>query len=813
MNAELPERAAVVVVGGGVIGCSIAYHLARLGITDVLLLERHQLASGTSWHAAGLFGQLRATRRLTELARYGAELFPELERESGQATGFAPTGSISLALNRERLEELRRDAAMARSVGIRVEEVVPREIHELHPLLCLDGVLGGLYIPEDGTVDPVDLTRAYAYAARRRGVRIAEGVAVERILTAGGRVDGVWTSRGPVRAERVVLAAGLWTRLIARTAGVAVPLYAAEHVYLVTEPLPELTRRLPVVRIPDECAYVREDAGKLLLGFFEPEAVPIDPKTLHDAPPFLSLPGELDRFSPLLEQAVRRIPPLARAGIKTVFNGPESFTPDNRYLLGETAEVRGLFVACGMNSIGIQSSAGIGRVMAEWIRDHRMPVDLLEVDVQRFHPVQTTSAYLRARVRESLGRLYALHMGERPFVTARGVRRSPFHARLCAAGAVMAEEAGFEHPDWFREAGCERGIESGEEVLRRCVARECRAAAEEAALFEASHRSKLLLCGPDAASVLDRLCTARMDVAAGSILRTLLLERDGGIAADLIVWRLEEDRFLLTADARWHVRNHTWLRRNLPKEARAVLVDADAGYGILTLVGPRAPELLARIAGERARDVPAGGVRRVEMGCTELWLGFLDDTVDPRWQLLVPADRAPDLLEHILEEGKACGLRLAGARAERSLAVERGEVLFGRDVGPEVTPLEAGLEALVAWDKNTGFPGADALLARRRSGPPRRRLVFIRIADGRVPLYGEEPIWQGARRVGRVTSGAFGHRLGASLGLGYVFLDEGVEANRLAEAGFEVEVAGARIAAELRLEPFLAAAPASAQSP
>ena len=409
MTPSFPARADVVIIGGGIVGCSVAYHLTRLGITDVLLLERKQLTCGTTWHAAGLIGQLRATRRMTELAKYTSELLHSLEAETGQATGFKQNGSISLALNAERFEELKRGASMAKNFGLAVEVIGPAEIKARYPLLEVGDAMGGVFLPKDGQANPIDTTQAFAKGARQRGARIVEGVKAQRILVEQGRAVGVMTDQGPVAASTVVLAAGMWSRELASAVGVSVPLHAAEHFYIVTEPLAEVPRDLPVLRVTDECTYYKEDAGKLLVGAFEPAAKPWGMNGIPEAFCFDSLPEDMDHFEPILDSATRRLPILATAGIQTFFNGPESFTPDDRYLLGETAELRDLFVATGFNSIGIQSSGGAGKVLAEWIRDRRMPVDLTDVDVRRLHPFQSNRTYLRDRTTETLGLLYAMH--------------------------------------------------------------------------------------------------------------------------------------------------------------------------------------------------------------------------------------------------------------------------------------------------------------------------------------------------------------------------------------------------------------------
>ena len=455
MGIELPPHAEVVIIGGGVVGCSIAYHLTKIGVRDVVLLERKQLTCGTTWHAAGLIGQLRATRNLTELAKYTSDLLHSLEQDTGQATGFKQNGSISLALHEGRMEELRRQASMARNFGLEVDVVTPRDILERYPHLNLEGVLGGVFLARDGQCNPVDVTQAYAKGARLGGARVVENVKVEHILTEGGRAIGVVTDQGEIRCTTTVIAAGMWSYELGRKTGVNLPLHAAEHFYVVTEPIKTLTPNLPVLRVPDEWAYYKEDAGKILLGCFEPRAKPWGMQGIREDFCFDTLPGDMDHFMPALEMAARRMPMLENTGIQTWFNGPESFTPDDRYLLGETAEIKDLFVACGFNSIGIQSSGGAGKVLAQWIKDRRPPMDLVDIEVQRMSPFQGTRQYLHDRTVETLGLLYKTHWPYYQYTTARGARRSPFYDRLKEAGAVYGELAGWERPNWFAPKGVE----------------------------------------------------------------------------------------------------------------------------------------------------------------------------------------------------------------------------------------------------------------------------------------------------------------------------------------------------------------------
>ncbi|MEM7045807.1 MAG: FAD-dependent oxidoreductase, partial [Pseudomonadota bacterium] len=618
MTKNLPERADVLIIGGGIIGCSIAYHLTKIGITDVVLLERKQLTSGTTWHAAGLVGQLRATRNMTELAKYTSDLFQTLERETGQATGFKQNGSIGLALNNERMEELKRGASMARNFGLEVEVISPSEIAELYPMINLDGAVGGVFLPKDGQTNPIDTTQAYAKGARMGGARIVEGVKVEKILVEQGRAVGVRTSGGDIRAETTVLAAGMWSRELAADVGASVPLHAAEHFYIVTEPIEGLARDLPVLRVPDECAYYKEDAGKILLGAFEPVAKPWGMEGIPDSFEFETLPEDVDHFEPILEKAVERLPLLADAGIQTFFNGPESFTPDDRYLLGETTEVRDLFVAAGLNSIGIQSSGGAGKVLADWIRDRHPPMDLIDVDIRRMQSFQSGRRYLHDRTTEALGLLYAMHWPFYQYKSARGARRSPFHGHLLEAGAVMGELAGWERPNWFAPEGVERAYRYsyGRQNWFAHTAAECRAVRDAVGLFDQSSFSKFLVTGPDAARVLNRVSANDVNRPAGVVIYTQWLNDRGGIEADLTVTRLAETEFLVVTTAAGQTRDFAWLKKHMPADARCTAVDVTSGLPMLGLMGPNSRALLEKLSGDdlSSEAFPFATSREIDIG-------------------------------------------------------------------------------------------------------------------------------------------------------------------------------------------------------
>jgi glycine cleavage system T protein len=804
--AEIPRRVQVVIVGGGIVGCSVAYHLTLRGISDILLLERKQLTSGTTWHAAGLVGQLRATHNLTRLAQYTTELYSTLERESDQATGFRHTGSLSLATNQERFEELKRGASMARCFGLQVDVLTSQQAHDRWPLMTVDDLIGAVYLPRDGQTNPIDTTQALAKAAKKRGARIVENVKATEVIVAGGQAIGVRTSKGDVEAEYVVNAAGMWAHGIGAAAGTAVPLHASEHFYIVTEPIPDLPRQLPVLRDVDARSYFKEDAGKLLVGWFEPVAKPWGMDGIPDSFSFETLPDDLEHIEPLLEAAIHRVPLLGKAGIQLFFNGPESFTPDNRYLLGETPEVKGLFVAAGFNSIGIQSAGGAGKVLADWIVDGYPPMDLWDVDIRRMMSFQRNRRYLKDRTVEAPGLLYDMHWPFRQPETARGVRRSVLHDRLLASGACFGEVAGWERPNWYAPKGVEPRYRYsyGRQNWFDYSAEEHLAVRNNVGLFDQSSFAKYVLEGPDSETVLNRISANNVAVPVGRIVYTQWLNERGGIEADLTITRESEERFFIVTAGATQVHDFAWLRGNIANGARAVSVDVTSAYAVLGVMGPNSRNLLARLtdADLSNEGFPFATSRIIDLGYARVRASRITYVGELGWELYIPTEFAQDVFDKIRAEGDAFDLRLAGYHAMNSLRMEKAYRHWGHDITSEDTPLEAGLAFAVAWNKPGGFIGREALLRQKEKGV-KRRLVNIALSNPGKLLYHNEPIWRDGAIVGRVTSGMFGHTIGKPLGLGYVECGDGLADAAFIDGGsYEVEVAGERVAAQVGLRPF-----------
>ena len=803
MAQNLPAQAQIVIIGGGIIGCSVAYHLTKRGWKDVVLLERKQMTCGTTWHAAGLVAQLRATHNLTRLAQYTTTLYENLEAETGQATGYQQRGSLSIATNEQRFEELKRGASMAHCFGLEVDVISPAQAQAMWPLMNIDDVVGAVHLPKDGQTNPIDTTQALAKGARMGGAQIFEGVKVTAIEQADGRVCGVRTDQGDIKAEYVVNCGGLWARDIGQMAGVDVPLHGAEHFYIVSEPMDGMTPDLPVLRDPDGCAYYKEDAGKLLLGAFEPTAKPWGMDGIPEDFSFDQLPDDWEHFEPILEAALQRLPALNETGIQLFFNGPESFTPDDRYHLGEAPELKNFFVAAGFNSIGIQSAGGAGKVLADWIVDGHPPMDLWDVDIRRTLPFQNNSSYLHDRTVEGLGLLFAMHWPYRQYDTARQARLSPLHDRLTEKNACFGELAGWERPNWYAPEGVAPiyAYSYDRQNWFAYSAAEHKAVREDVGLFDQSSFTKFLLQGRDAERVLNNICANNVAVPVGKMVYTQWLNARGGIEADLTVTRLSEDGFLIVSTPATQTRDLSWLRRNIPDTAHAFVTDMTSAYAVIGLMGPNSRALLESVSGEDLSNEAFAFAtsREIEIGYARLRAARITYVGELGWELYIPTEFALPVYNRILAARP--DITHAGFHAMNSLRLEKAYRHWGHDITDEDTPLESGLGFAVSWDKPNGFIGRDALLQQKQAGVT-KRLVQFALQDPEPLLYHNEPIWRDGRQVGYLTSGMYGHTIGSALGMGYVNDPDGVTADFVKSGSYEIEIAGQRHVATASLSPF-----------
>ena len=791
------ESAGIVIVGGGVIGLGIAYGLARLGRNDVLLIERNRLTSGTSWHAAGIVGPLRASMNATRLAMAANEVFPALERETGQGTGYRRTGGFWLARTEDRLVELRRIAAVGEMAGLEARIVGRDEVAAAAPNLRADDLAGALRVAEDGQANSVDVCMAYARGARAAGVRIREGVACIGIERRNGAVHAVRLSDGTaVRCETVVNCAGAWARAVGAMAGVPVPLQAVEHMYVTTEPLDDLPDPFPVVRDLDGGIYLKEDAGKLVLGGFEPKAKPWDPRGPDGDREFLELPEDWEQFEPFMRAGLERVPALEHAGIRHFMNGPESFTPDTLPLLGESPFLDGFFVAAGFNSTGMMSSAGAGRVMAQWIAGGEAPMDLRDMDIARFDRAANTGPYLAARVTEAVGEVFAMHWPYRQASAGRGVRRSALHDAFAAAGAVFGAPAGWERPLWFARDESESRIRYsyGAQAWWPAAEREATAVRDGVALLELTPFTKIDVRGPDALALLQRLCTRDVDIAPDRAVYTLMLNARGGIEADVTVTRIDEHAFRIVSGAATRAKDLAWIERQRRRTGLAAeAFDATSSEVVLGIAGPRSRELLGALTpADLSNEAwPFAASHRIELAAASIRMTRMSFTGELGFELFVPVESAPAVYESIAGAGQALGLAHCGHLALDACRHEKGYRHWGHDIGPHDTPLEAGLGFAVAWDTPGGFIGRDALLVQRRKGI-RRRLLQFAVDDAHPLLLHDEPVYRHGALVGHTTSGGRGFRTGLSLCFAYVSCEPGAPRSALLGDGYEVGIAGER---------------------
>ena len=804
--AEVPTKARAVIIGGGVIGCSLAYHLAKLGWSDVVLLERKQLTSGTTWHAAGLIAQLRATANMTKLAKYSQELYGNLEAETGVATGFKRCGSITVALTEERREEIYRQAAMARAFGVDVEEITPAEVKAKYEHLNIDGVTGGVWLPLDGQGDPANIALALAKGARQMGAQVFEQTKAMGVTREGRRITSLqWENQngesGAIDCENVINCGGMWGHEVGRMLGINVPLQACEHFYIVSEAIEGLSQ-MPVLRVPDECAYYKEDAGKMLLGAFEPISKPWAMEGIPADFEFDQLPEDFDHFEPILEKAVSRMPMLGSAGIHTFFNGPESFTPDDAYHLGLAPEMDNVWVAAGFNSVGIQSAGGAGQALAQWMEDGQKPFDLGDVDIGRMQPFQGNKHYLFERSKETLGLLYADHFPYLQKKTARGVRRTPFHHHLKENGAVFGELAGWERANWFANPGQDASYAYSwkRQNFFDNIAAEHKAVRNNLGLYDMSSFGKIRVEGPDACAFMNYIGGGQYDVPQGKIVYTQFLNDRAGIEADVTVTRLSETCYLVVTPAATRLADQTWMMRH--KGAfNVVITDVTAGEGVLAVMGPNARKLLERVSPNDFSNAnnPFGTAQEIELGMGLARVHRVTYVGELGWEVYVSTDMAGHAFETLWQAGQEMNAKLCGMHMMDSCRIEKGFRHFGHDITCEDHVLEAGLGFAVKTDK-AEFIGRDAVLRKKEAGL-NARMVQFKLTDPEPLLYHNEPVLRDGEIVGYLSSGNYGHHLGGAIGLGYVPC-AGESVAEVLASSYEIDVAGTRVVAEASMKPL-----------
>jgi len=809
MSQSLPTHAQTVIIGGGSIGCNTAYHLTNLGHTDVVVLERDKLTSGTTWHAAGLIvAGLLPSEAECQIYTHGRDLYANLEKETGVPTGFRDVGYIQVANNMERVHEMRRLAPFMRRQGINIYEISPQETQELFPIGDLSDVLAGFYIPEDGRANPVDVTMSLAKGARMSGAKIFEDTTVTEILAKNGNATGVRTADGHViTAENVVICGGMWSRQLGATAGINLPLQAAEHYYLITENISGLSRDLPVLEDPSTYTYYREEVGGLMLGLFEPGAAPWKLDGIPDNFSFGEIEPDWDRVGPHLEKAYSRVPGALDVGVRKLFCGPESFTPDLAPLVGETPELRNCFVACGMNSLGILNGAGTGNVLAHWIVDGHPPIDVTGINVNRFTRHESTRAFRRDRGTELLGKMFGQHFHNENYHTARDLKRSVLHDRLKASGAYFAEGHGWEMPDWFAPTPEEAEIKEYSWFRQNWFdwhAEEHRAAREDVIIMDMSTMSKFQVEGPDALALMSRLSCNEVDVEVGRLVYTAWVNEKGGFEADLTVTRLAEDRFMVVVGENSHGHTLMRMKRHIKEGEVAVITDLTPAITQINIHGPKARMLMEKVTSADMSNeaFPFMTWQDIDVGYWMVKAFRVTFVGELGWELQVPSYAAAQVYDLLKEAGAKFGLRDAGMQTLNSLRLEKAYRDFGLDVDNTDNPIEAGLGFAVKLDKPGGFIGRDALAAIKAAGVPKTRMLQFLLKDPDPLLYGNEMIYLNGREVGHMQIGGYGHSLGGAVGIGFAEMDEPLTAAIVNEGRWEIEIAGEKYAASASLKPL-----------
>ena len=803
----LPSHAQAVVVGGGIAGASTAYHLAKLGITDVVLLEQGKLTCGTTWHAAGLVGQLRATRNATRMSRYGIELYASLEAETGLATGWKRCGSLNVAKTPERLKLLRRQMARAKSFGIEFEFITPTEAGAIYPLLRTDDLSGAVWIPGDGKANPTDLTQSLAKGARMRGVRIVEGARVVGTIADRGRIRGVRVrvgdAEGELRCDTLVNCAGQWARELGASSGVNVPLFSAEHFYVVTRPITGVHPDLPVMRDPDGYIYYKEEVGGLVMGGFEPVAKPWNVPQIPEGFEFRLLPEDWDHFSILMENAIHRTPALETAEIRMLLNGPESFTLDGNFILGEAPGLRGYFVCAGFNSAGIANAGGAGKLIAEWIAGGEAPIDLWDVDIRRFAPFHANRKHLADRTAETLGLHYAMRWPREELATVRPLRRSPLYDRLKAKGAVFGSKLNWERANYFLPAGANEPPPTLDTPgWLPFVLEEQRSCRDDVVVFDQTSFAKLILKGRDALAVLERLCANAIDVPIGRMVYTAMLNERGGFESDLTITRLASDTFFILTGSAQATRDADWIERHIGEDEHAALVDVTSAYCVLSVMGPKAEALLGRLSPDdlSKNGMPFSTTREIDIGYARPRAARMSYVGGPGYELTVPTDQCITLYEALWSAGAEFGLVDAGYYTIDALRIEAGRRAWGAELGPDETPWEAGLGLAVKLEKAAPFIGREALL-RQRPQALHKRLVVFTFEDPQAYAWGGEPILMNGNPVGELTSAGYSRKLGRTVAMGYARSHGVLSDVAVLAATFAIDIAGETfaVAAHLKL--------------
>lgn len=800
---SLPTSAGVVIIGGGIVGCSTAYHLARMGVEDVVLLERAKLTSGSTFHAAGLVGQLRSNANVTQLLKYSVELYATLESVTGLATGWKQNGGLRLACNDARIIELKRQATTAHSFGLGMEILSAAQAQDLWPLMDVSDVVGAAFLPTDGQANPSDITQSLAKGARDAGARIVEDCSVTAISVTHGHVSGVVTNLGEIETDIVVNCAGQWAGEVGRMAGVNVPLVSIEHQYIVTEQIDGVESSLPTLRDPDRLVYFKEEVGALVMGGYEPNPKPWATSGVPADFNFKLLTSDHDHFQQHMDAATARVPTLESVGIRELINGPESFTPDGNFILGEAPEVDGFFVGAGFNAFGIAAGGGAGKALAEWIVEGEPPMDLWVVDIRRFGKPHESREWVQSRTLESYGKHYTIGWPHEEHQSGRPLRRSPLYDELKDSGACFGEKLGWERPNWFATSG-----ERPEDVYSfdrqnwfHSVGEEHRAVRERVGIFDQSSFAKFLLSGRDSLEALSWICSNHVDKPVGSLTYTQMLNRGGGIECDVTVSRIAEEQFYIVTGTGFATHDFAWINGNIPDGLHASLIDVTSSFATLAVMGPDSRDLLSELSDDELTNAsfPFGTCRQITVGGIPVRALRLTYVGELGWELHVATELALTLYRRIQSTGRALGLTNAGYRAIESLRLEKGYRAWGSDIGPDYTPLEAGLGWAVKLKRDVDFIGRQALVDQL-AVPLRRRLATFTVDDPNVILLRRESIYRNNELVGWLASAGWGYTVEKNIGYGYVRNAEGVTNEYLLGGEFELEVASKRVPCTITLE-------------